>query len=210
MTSLGKKHVDLNQADYSCTPGRMFTKPQRSAIMPKIEGLSIAVNATEEWIDDLLRRLGWSDRERAYLVLLAALHALRDAVARDEAVYIGAQLPPLLRGLYYEGWHPGTRPAAHSRAAFLERIHDGGAPRPGRRCRTSRSGRICLARGAPACGGSRGRQSRHAKGATQPVAKLRSCLGRTTPLQRCYETAPLMIEHRRPAFGREIAPMVWQ
>ena len=66
-----------------------------------------------------------SDRERAYLVLLAALHALRDAVARDEAVYIGAQLPPLLRGLYYEGWHPGTRPAAHSRAAFLERIHDG-------------------------------------------------------------------------------------
>jgi uncharacterized protein (DUF2267 family) len=99
--------------------------------MPKIEKLSIAVNATEEWIDDLLRRLGWSDRERAYLVLLAALHALRDAVARDEAVYIGAQLPPLLRGLYYEGWHPGTRPAAHSRAAFLERIHDGVHRDPG-------------------------------------------------------------------------------
>jgi uncharacterized protein (DUF2267 family) len=99
--------------------------------MPKIEKLSIAVNATEEWIDDLLRRLGWSDRERAYLVLLAALHALRDAVARDEAVYSGAQLPPLLRGLYYEGWHPGTRPAAHSRAAFLERIHDGVHRDPG-------------------------------------------------------------------------------
>jgi uncharacterized protein (DUF2267 family) len=80
--------------------------------MPRLEELSIAVNATEEWVDDLLRRLGWTDRERVYLVLLASLHALRDAVARDEAVYIGAQLPPLLRGLYYEGWHPSARSTA--------------------------------------------------------------------------------------------------
>ena len=99
--------------------------------MPGIEELNIAVNAAEEWINDLMQRLGWSDRGRVYLVLLASLHALRDAVARDEAVYIGAQLPPLLRGLYYEGWHPGTRPATRSRAAFLERIHDGVHRDPG-------------------------------------------------------------------------------
>ncbi len=99
--------------------------------MPGIEELSTAVNSAEEWIDDLMRRLGWTDRERVYLVLLASLHALRDALARDEAVYIGAQLPPLLRGLYYEGWHPGTRPATRSRVAFLERIHDGVHRDPG-------------------------------------------------------------------------------
>jgi len=93
--------------------------------MPGIEELRIAVNATQEWIEDLLRRLGWTDRERVYLVLLATLRALRDAVPRDEAVYIGAQLPPLLRGLYYEGWHPNARPGSRGRAAFLERIHDG-------------------------------------------------------------------------------------
>ncbi len=99
--------------------------------MPGIQELSIAVKAAEDWIDDLLRRLGWHDRERVYRVLLATLHALRDAVARDEAVYLGAQLPPLLRGLYYEGWHPGTRGAAGSRAAFLGRIHDGVNRDPG-------------------------------------------------------------------------------
>ena len=55
---------------------------------------------------------------------LRRLHALRDCLGRDEAVYVGAQLPPLLRGLYYEGWHPRTRGAA-SRSAFLERILDG-------------------------------------------------------------------------------------
>ncbi len=36
----------------------------------------------------------------------------------------GRKCRSLLRGLYYEGWHPGTRRAARSRPAFLERIHD--------------------------------------------------------------------------------------
>jgi uncharacterized protein (DUF2267 family) len=37
----------------------------------------------------------------------------------------------LLRGLYYEGWHPGIRGIARSRTAFLERIHDGVHRDPG-------------------------------------------------------------------------------
>ena len=99
--------------------------------MTTISDLKAAVAATEDWVDDLMRRLGWQDRERVYRALLATLHSLRDCLARDEAVYIGAQLPTLLRGLYYEGWHPGARPATRSRAAFLERIHDGVHRDPG-------------------------------------------------------------------------------
>jgi uncharacterized protein (DUF2267 family) len=93
--------------------------------MATTAALDAPVLATEEWIGDLMRRLGWHDRERVYLALLAVLHALRDSLPRDEAVYIGAQLPALLRGLYYEGWHPGGRVAVKSRSAFLDRIHDG-------------------------------------------------------------------------------------
>ena len=99
--------------------------------MTTISDLNTAVAAAEDWVDDLMRRLGWQDRERVYRALLATLHALRDCLARDEAVYIGAQLPTLLRGLYYEGWHPGAGPAAWSRSAFLERIHDGMHRDPG-------------------------------------------------------------------------------
>ena len=99
--------------------------------MPEIKEFSTAVKADEDWIGDLQRRLGWHDRERAYRALLAALHPLRDSLTRDEAIYVGAQLPPLLRGLYYEGWHPGARGAARSRAAFLERIRDGVHRDPG-------------------------------------------------------------------------------
>ena len=92
--------------------------------MTTISELNTTVTESEDWVDDLTRRLGWQDRERVYRALLAALHALRDCLGRDEAVYIGAQLPALLRGLYYEGWHPRARGAA-SRSAFLERILDG-------------------------------------------------------------------------------------
>ena len=93
--------------------------------MTTISDFNGVVAAADDWINDLMRRLGWQDRERVYRALLASLHALRDCLARDEAVYIGAQLPTLLRGLYYEGWHPSTRPTTRSRSAFLERIHDG-------------------------------------------------------------------------------------
>jgi uncharacterized protein (DUF2267 family) len=99
--------------------------------MTGIEDLKTAVPATEAWIDDLMRLLGWHDRNKAYLALLAALHALRDSLPRDEAAVLGAQLPPLLRGLYYEGWHPAGRAPSKSRSAFLERVHDGVHREPG-------------------------------------------------------------------------------
>lgn len=46
----------------------------------EIEELSAAVKASDDWIDDLVRRLDWHDRRRVYLALVATLHALRDAV----------------------------------------------------------------------------------------------------------------------------------
>ena len=50
--------------------------------------------------------LEWHDRQRAWSALLSVLHVLRDCLGCDEVVYLGAQLPPLLRGFYCEGWHP--------------------------------------------------------------------------------------------------------
>ena len=81
---------------------------------------------------DLMHRLRWQDRGKTYLALMASFHALRDSLPRDEAIYLGAQLPVLLRGLYYEGWHPSARIArAKSRSAFVERIEEGVHRDPG-------------------------------------------------------------------------------
>jgi uncharacterized protein (DUF2267 family) len=100
--------------------------------MTNIQDLKKAVPDVEAWLSDLTQRLEWHDREKVYLALMATLHALRDSLPRDEAIYLGAQLPALLRGLYYEGWHPSARIArAKSRSAFVERIQEGVHRDPG-------------------------------------------------------------------------------
>lgn len=99
--------------------------------MTEIQDLGQSVAETENWVDDLMRRLGWQHRSKAYAVLLGTLRALRDSLPRDEAIYIGAQMPALLRGLYYEGWHPNARFFAKGRSAFLERIQESAHRDPG-------------------------------------------------------------------------------
>lgn len=99
--------------------------------MRSLQELDDIVRETTNWVDDLTLRLGWRDRNKAYAGLIVALHALRDWLPREEAVFIGGCLPPLLRGLYYEGWHAAGHATTKSRHAFLERIHDGVHREPG-------------------------------------------------------------------------------
>jgi uncharacterized protein (DUF2267 family) len=85
-----------------------------------------AVHDAEDWIADLMQRLGWHDPARTWLALRAASHALRDGLPMDAALSVAAQLPVLLRGVYVEGWRPAARALrVKSRQAFFERIHEG-------------------------------------------------------------------------------------
>jgi len=73
-------------------------------------------NSTEKayaWIDELASELGTDDRANAYRVLRAVLHALRDRVTVDEAAQLAAQMPALIRGIYYENWDPSTTPRSY-------------------------------------------------------------------------------------------------
>ena len=131
--------------------------------MTGIQTLNTAVETTEEWISALMARLGWHDKERTYLALLAALHALRDALPRDEAGYLGVQLPVLLRGLYFEGWHPASHIPRGEKPQRLRRAHPGGgAPRSGHRRRGGRTCRLCPSCRAPAVGRGREREGGYA------------------------------------------------
>lgn len=81
------------------------------------------IEKSGRWIDDLMIEMGASDPRQAYSVLRAVLHVLRDRLTVDEAVNLGAQLPVLVRGFYYDGWRPEGRPTKYRhKAEFLHRV----------------------------------------------------------------------------------------
>ncbi len=89
------------------------------------------VQKTQMWIDDLARELDWEDRHRVYRVLRVTLHLLRDRLPLNEAVQLGAQLPMLVRGLYYEGWRPSDTPMKSlDRREFLTAVEEALADQP--------------------------------------------------------------------------------
>jgi uncharacterized protein (DUF2267 family) len=69
-----------------------------------LQAFDTTLQKTHIWLNDLGEELDWQDRHGAYLALRAVLHALRDHLTLEEAVQLGAQLPMLIRGFYYEGW----------------------------------------------------------------------------------------------------------
>jgi len=80
------------------------------------------VQTTNVWLNELMEELDWGDRHRAYVALRAVLHTLRDRLPVEEVADLGAQLPILIRGLYYEGWHPSGKPLKQKREDFLAHI----------------------------------------------------------------------------------------
>ena len=83
------------------------------------------VEKTHVWLNELAEELGTEDRQEAYRVLRAFLHALRDRLTIDEAAQLAAQLPDLIRGIYYEGWDPSATPRSyHDVDTFLGLIAD--------------------------------------------------------------------------------------
>jgi uncharacterized protein (DUF2267 family) len=88
-------------------------------------GLSVfdtTVQKTQTWLRELMAELASADRQAAYLALRGVLHALRDRLGVEEAAQLSAQLPMLIRGLYYDGWDPTGKPLKLGRQAFLERV----------------------------------------------------------------------------------------
>lgn len=67
------------------------------------------LQTTNIWLDDIMDRIG-PDRQVAWKALGVVLRALRDRVPVELAAHLGAQLPILIRGAYYDQFTPEAQP----------------------------------------------------------------------------------------------------
>ena len=90
-----------------------------------LEAFDRTLQETHIWIKELMEELGRENRRRTYRALKGILHTLRDRLSVEEAAQLGAQLPMLVRGFYYEGWRPSEVPVrARSKEQFLEHARE--------------------------------------------------------------------------------------
>jgi uncharacterized protein (DUF2267 family) len=89
----------------------------KSASVREIPAFENATRLATAWVNDVADAFDTTDTQFAYRVLRAWLHALRDRLTVPTAAHFAAQLPELLRGVFYDGWNPSRVPV---RLSLLE------------------------------------------------------------------------------------------
>lgn len=79
---------------------------------------------TNVWLRDILEQLHWQSKDSAYQALRGTLHALRDRIQVEEAVQLAAQLPLLIKGVFYDGWTFRNKPEKFDKEEFARRVHE--------------------------------------------------------------------------------------
>jgi uncharacterized protein (DUF2267 family) len=88
-----------------------------------VRNLDNSIDLTNTWFRDILDQLNWQSKESAYQVLRGTLPALRDRLPAEEAVDLAAQLPLLVKGMYYDGWTL-RKPEKFKKQEFARRVHE--------------------------------------------------------------------------------------
>jgi len=91
----------------------------------RVKLFEATVQKTNLILDDIESELGWEgQRNQSYAAMRVVLHALRDRLPVNDVAKLGAQLPTLLRGIFYEGWDPHAVPHKMNKEEFLQKIEE--------------------------------------------------------------------------------------
>jgi uncharacterized protein (DUF2267 family) len=89
-----------------------------------LEVFDRTLHTTNLWLDEICAEIG-PDKHLAWHVLGAVLRAIRDELLIGQSAHLGAQLPLLVRGAYFDQYRPAAQPAAErSQEDFIARIRE--------------------------------------------------------------------------------------
>lgn len=100
-----------------------------------VSNLDNSIDKAAAWLTEVAAEFGTEDRRFAYRIIRAWMHVLRDRLPVPVAAHLAAQLPELLRGVFYDGWNPSRVPVKYDSAEYVRRfaneatIHDTEVPR---------------------------------------------------------------------------------
>jgi uncharacterized protein (DUF2267 family) len=80
------------------------------------------IQKTNTWLQAVEEELGLESKHQAYHLLRVVLHEVRDRLPMPQTAHLGAQLPTLLRGVYYDSWSPSLKGSKEHRKEFLLNI----------------------------------------------------------------------------------------
>ncbi|MBM7076494.1 MULTISPECIES: DUF2267 domain-containing protein [Micromonospora] len=92
-----------------------------------MSAIESSVDKTNLILKDIEDAYGWprTRRNQSYAALRTVLHLLRDRMTVQECAEFSAQLPVLVRGIYFDGWRPEDVPVKLNRDDFLYEVRQG-------------------------------------------------------------------------------------
>jgi uncharacterized protein (DUF2267 family) len=105
-----------------------FSQQAREVTM-SATGLDVfekTLQTTHIWLGEIMEQHG-PDRKVAWHILTVVLRVLRDRLPPEIAAHLGAELPLIVRGAYYDQYRPNHPPDKGTRSLdeFLARIAEG-------------------------------------------------------------------------------------
>lgn len=87
-----------------------------------LEVFDRTLETTHVWLKEIMADLG-PDKQVAWKALSTVLHKLRDRLSINLAAHLGAQLPLLIRGVYYDQFEPAKMPSeCRNRDDFVDEV----------------------------------------------------------------------------------------
>lgn len=89
------------------------------------DAFDTAVQKGNIWLKDIEQAGKLRSRFQAYTALRSVLHALRDCAPAAEAVKFSAQMPLMIKGVFFDGWKISPKPLRLTREEFEEHLRRG-------------------------------------------------------------------------------------